>query len=295
MSEVQEQEHVQVQAESTEEQVGGSAGTTEDGTAAESATAEAGEQQAQEQGTEEPPKKAGGFQKRIAKLAAQRDQAAAEAEYWRARVLSTKPDADATASAEKPKPKPDDFTIGDGQYDVAAYTEALTDWKTAEAIKSFKAEQEKARQQQSEQERQTELQKSYAEQIGKAQEKYHDFDDVAFNPALPITKPMAEALAESPLGAEIAYFLGKNPEEAGRISRLGPLGAARELGRIEARLAQPESSAVTEKPKPRVTQAPPPITPVRKTASADDGELRDDLDPAEWGRRFDKKMAKSYG
>lgn len=88
--------------------------------------------------------------------------------------------------------------------------------------------------------------------------KYQDFDAVALNPNLPITKEMAELISEADNGDDIFYHLGKNPVELERISLLNPTEQARELGRLEASLSIP---------KPRITQTPKPVKPLDETGS----------------------------
>jgi hypothetical protein len=75
---------------------------------------------------------------------------------------------------------------------------------------------------------------------------------------------MAEAIIESEKGAEVLYHLGSHPDEAKRIAMLSPLAAARELGRIEARLSMPAPRTTTK--------APPPVKPV----GASDAGVRKD-------------------
>ncbi len=62
------------------------------------------------------------------------------------------------------------------------------------------------------------------------------------------------------IGPDIAYFLGSNPKEADRISRLSPFLQAKEIGKIEAKVA---ASPPTKKP----SSAPAPIQPVAARAS----------------------------
>jgi hypothetical protein len=94
----------------------------------------------------------------------------------------------------------------------------------------------------------------------KARDKYSDFEQVAYNPNLRITSVMAETIQNSDVGPDIAYYLGGNAKEAERISQLSPILQAKEIGRIEAKLA-------SDPPAKRTTSAPPPITPVTSRAS----------------------------
>jgi hypothetical protein len=55
------------------------------------------------------------------------------------------------------------------------------------------------------------------------------------------------------------YELAKNPEEFERINKLGALTAAREIGKIEAKLPDLSSDKETKK---ITTKAPAPLKPV---------------------------------
>ena len=86
------------------------------------------------------------------------------------------------------------------------------------------AEKMADRQRATEAERQSE---SFIEKAEKASERYSDFNAVVTNPTLRINDAMAEFIAESDLGADVAYFLGKNPSKALEISQLSTMKAAR--------------------------------------------------------------------
>jgi hypothetical protein len=111
---------------------------------------------------------------------------------------------------------------------------------------------------------------AYAEREEAAMDRYDDFDQVVKNPNLPITDYMAQAIKSSDVGPDVAYWLGTNPKEASRISRLSPLLQAKEIGRIEAKIA-------TEPPVRKTTSAPAPISPV--TARASGNPSYDTTDP----------------
>ena len=132
----------------------------------------------------------------------------------------------------------------------ATEPQATDPWALAEQI----AEQREAAK------RKAEIDATYREREEDVREKYADFEQVAYNPALPITQAMAETIHESDIGPEIAYYLGSNPTEAKRISQLSPLAQAKELGKIEDRLTK-------EPPAKKTTTAPPPIAPVKGQGS----------------------------
>jgi len=138
----------------------------------------------------------------------------------------------------------------------------------ADALATKKAEE--LLQQRESQRQQAELLEQYHDREEKAREKYTDFEQVAYNPALPITTVMAQTIQASEVGPDVAYYLGANPKEAERISRLAPFLQAKEIGRIEAKLADAP-------PVKRTTSAPAPIAPV--TPRGGNAPVIDTTDP----------------
>lgn len=111
---------------------------------------------------------------------------------------------------------------------------------------------------------------SYHEREEEARGKYDDFEQVAYNPKISITDVMAETIRVSEIGPDVAYYLGSNPKDADRISRMTPLAQAKEIGKIEAKLA-------SDPPVKRTTSAPAPISPV--TARSSGAPSYDTTDP----------------
>jgi len=140
-----------------------------------------------------------------------------------------------------------------------AYADALAYQKAEELI----AKREAAKQQ-------SQVLESYHDLEEEARAKYDDFEQVAYNPKLPITNVMAETIQSSDVGPELAYYLGSNPKEADRISRMTPLSQAKEIGKIEAKL-------VSSPPVRKTTSAPSPILPV--TARSIGSPSHDTTDP----------------
>jgi hypothetical protein len=130
-----------------------------------------------------------------------------------------------------------------------AYAEALAYSKAEELI----ARREAAKQQ-------SQVLESYHEREEEARSKYEDFEQVAYNPKLTITNVMAETIQSSDVGPDLAYWLGTNPKEADRISKMSPFGQAKEIGKIEAKLA-------FDPPVRKSTSAPAPISPVNARSS----------------------------
>lgn len=156
--------------------------------------------------------------------------------------------------APPPEPlKPDNFA------DAQAYADALAERKAAELLAQREAEAERVA-----------TLEAYQDREEEARTKYDDFEQVAYNPKLPITETMAQTIQASEIGPDVIYHLGSNPKEAERIARLSPLLQAREIGKIEARLA-------SSPPAKKTSTAPAPIAPV--TARASSAPAYDTTDP----------------
>lgn len=140
-----------------------------------------------------------------------------------------------------------------------AYAEVLAERKAQEL---FVARDQK--------QRQAEALEVYHDREEAARDKYADFEQVVYNPKLPITDVMAETIQESDVGPDLAYYLGSNPQEAARISRLSPFLQAKEIGKIEGKI-------LDNPPVKKTSSAPAPISPV--TAKASGNPSYDTTDP----------------
>jgi len=140
-----------------------------------------------------------------------------------------------------------------------AYAEALAVRKAEELIAQREIQKQRAA-----------VEDAYAEREEEARSKYDDFEQVAYNPNLRVTDAMAETIKASEIGPELAYWLGSNPKEADRISRMSPLLQAREIGKIEAKIA-------AEPPQKKTSSAPAPISPV--SARISNTSVIDTTDP----------------
>jgi hypothetical protein len=211
---------------------------------------------------EEEPKKSkkGGFQKRIDKLTKARAQAEQEKEFWRSEALKAKPAADSkpvepNKNSPVGKPKQDDFDTHE------AYVDAITDWKIEQRDKIKDADaQAKAAKSEIESKVTT-----YQKGVKAAQEKLDDYDDVIESvDNVPMPLHLNKLLLDSENGPELAYHLAKDPENFARVCKLDVVSAARELGKIEAKLSRAPESAKEQK----TTKAPAPLKPVGGSGSA---------------------------
>ena len=153
------------------------------------------------------------------------------------------------AEATRPKPadvKPDQYATPDD------YAEALAQQKVERLLAEREAKQ-----------RFEEVNRAYVEKEEAARDKYDDFQQVAYNESLPVSATMAEVIRSADNGPDVLYYLGSNPKEADRISRLPPALQAKEIGKIEAKLEN-------DPPVKKSSSAPAPISPVtaRKSGSA---------------------------
>lgn len=163
------------------------------------------------------------------------------------------------AEMQAAKSVPADVPSADQFESPEAYAEALAYKKAEELLE----QRERHRQQ-------AELLENYHDREEEARGKYEDFEQVAYNPNLRITDVMAQTIQASDIGPDVAYFLGSNPKEADRISRLSPFLQAKEIGKIEAKLSD-------SPPVKKTTSAPAPIKPV--TARSTGAPAYDTTDP----------------
>jgi hypothetical protein len=154
---------------------------------------------------------------------------------------------------------PAEMPVQENFVSTEAYAEALAERKAAELLARREAERQQA-----------EVLENYHEREEEVRNKYEDFEQVAYNPRLPITQVMAETIQASDIGPEVAYYLGSNPKEADRIAKLSPFLQAKEIGKIEAKLAD-------NPPVKKSSSAPTPITPV--TPRGGNARVLDTTDP----------------
>ena len=163
------------------------------------------------------------------------------------------------AQKAKSQPVPTEPLKADDFADAPSYAEALAERKAQELLAKRDAEAE----------RQATLD-AYHDREEEARNKYDDFEQVAYNPKLPVTETMAQTIQASDNGPDVIYYLGSNPKEAERIARLSPLLQAREIGKIEAKLGD-------NPPAKKTSTAPAPIAPV--TARTSGAPAYDTTDP----------------
>lgn len=226
---------------------------------------------AEKTATEPKPKK-GKSQKRIAQLSYENR----EGKRREDRLLSLlEKQQSSGAKAEAKEPKIEDFeTIGEYTKEMYKYLDGQSKPAKANDSEDRAAEQEEI------------TREAIDDLRATGSDKYEDFEDVVFAENVKITPVMRDAILvvdDEDLQAEIAYFLGNNPKEGARISKLSPMRQVTEIGKLWAKIAS--------KPSPkRPSAAPKPITPVGGAKTSTDAhQTSDDY------QTFVKKRNKELG
>jgi hypothetical protein len=249
---------------------------------------------ADDDGEDSQPKKGNGrFQKRIDRLtkrAAEAERRAEEAE----RKLK-EGEKGGKAKPETPsedEPDPSEFDTYD------EYLDALSDWNAGDKSKPTKEDNDKGnavdddtgkKAEQDDDHEFSEALEDVQDAFSESRSKYSDFDAIVIEQKdLQISREMVIAMAESEDPGEIAYHLGKNKEEAARIAKLSPIAQAREIGKLEAKLA-----AKPKQPIKKTTEAPDPIDPVKGNDSTK--KSMKDMDFKEYERTRNEQEQKGKG
>lgn len=215
-----------------------------------------------------------------------RQEAEKEAAYWRgvAEAGGRKQPETSVAPADPYATPPKEPTLDQFDGDFAQYERAqqrylvnLAKYEMAQEFRTVtQAEARKAAQKTVEQQFQARMEA--------AAEEDPQVLDILNDPTLPLSEAMAPTIKESESAPQLLRWLHQNRKEAHRIAQLNPLAAARELGKIEAKLAL----VPTPEPPRRVSAAPEPIKIVSPVSSATIDE--DNLSMAEYHRRETLRM-----
>lgn len=197
--------------------------------------------------------------------------------------------------AEKEDPRPARETFETPE----AYETALIDWSGRRAALVAKAEAQKETEAQNKKTADAEAQKrqneengkvfeAFAERKAKFIEDHPDYEDLVEqeypddrSKELQISIPMANFILTDEDGPATAYYLGQNPDEATRVSKLPPVQAVAALGRIAARLAA----------KPTPETKPAPIKPLKTGAEMASRKTANDESMEEYGARRQRELA----
>lgn len=218
-------------------------------------------------------------QERIDELTRYRREAERDRDHWRELAMKGEPEK------QTPVEEPVSLevkTLEDFDYDEKAYQTYIFDTAQTQAVEAAKRALEEDRTAHEAQVRQREFQskeKAYAETV-------EDYMRVTRDNSLSLTKEMVDIATTSDEGPALLYYLGKNPDIADSLSRLSPLAAAREMGKIESKLVKESQPSKAPPPTPKIEGVNPghkvkPNTPASDKLSTED-----------WLKARNKQLAK---
>jgi hypothetical protein len=179
-----------------------------------------------------------------------------------ARADAPAPGAASTESGfNEPEPTLEDF-----DFDNAEWMKAWTKWNTNKTAAESKALSERTQSRE-------QLQKtfdSYEERIAEFASEHDDFQEVVTSIQYPIPDAVQLAIMKHERGVEIAYYLGKNDDEAFNLASVNPALAEKAVERLASRMAAAQSKApLAQDPAPQAQSAPdvPGLKPTDKPIS----------------------------
>ena len=243
-----------------------------DAPAAESAPATEGA--AKPETTDKPQEKAGEgksrYQRRLDRAYRQMYEQKARADFLETQMQRFAPEQPKQPDGE---PRIEDFT------DIKQYADAVKKYGRDSALK----EHVSAVQVQTAKQFESNVVANWQAKTVAADDKYADFDEIVGD--LKPTSPWAIAVMQAENAADVAYYLGKNLDEARRIVNSDPVTQIREVGKIEAKLAA--APKVKE-----VSKAPAPMAPITGKAGTPPLELRDGMDYAQFLKVRNKQLGR---
>lgn len=277
-------EEVEQQAQAPEQKAASEIASDETASSSANEEEQQQEQTEEQRQQEEEHKRKGGFQRRIDKLTRDKSEAERERDYWRQVALDKErggskeeksSESAAKTAGEKPRPEKYNSDI--------EYLEALTEWKFEQREKVHETKQKD----QSVIEHRQKAAKDFdqkAEEFGKTApdfaETVEDLKDIAFSPT---AGPLLAEIVEHEYGPQLAYYLGKNLDVAERLSKMGPMQVAREVGRLEAMFVPQDGERAA------VSKAPRPPTPVGKSSTSTSAKDPGEMSPEEY-RQWRRKQ-----
>ena len=243
----------------------------EPATTPESEGAETEETPVEEPKEEKPKKPSGGFQRRIDELTRNWREAERRNDELLAILKGNKPEPEVQEQAQTP-------TLEQFGYDEAKYTAAITDYVrnlTRAEAKTVMEQERHAIEQQARTQTFKQREAEFAASV-------EDYEDKVYDPTLPLSATVVELIAESDIGPKVAYHLAEHPDIARSMYSMNPTQAAREFGKLEARLTAPVV------PRKAVSTAPPPPPKIQATEAEPvekDPSKMTDAEFAKWRAR----------
>lgn len=231
-----------------------------------------------EQRAEQLERETAALKKRIARQTAanreaqrQRDEMAKIVEQYKPKDTSPKP------------PSIDDFNSTEEYLVAKGRFEAKQEFEQAQQKQAQEAQQRAAY------EARVKFEQEFEQKQAQAREIYPDYDEAAsvVNDILVeipdgvAKQAFSQFLIESDKTTHLIHYLGKNPDVAEKLMGLSPIGAIKELARIEDKLAANATR------KPEATKQTKPISPIRSTGTSSKGV--ENMTPKELVKWLDAK------
>lgn len=124
--------------------------------------------------------------------------------------------------------------------------------------------------------RQAEVFEGYSERLEEAEKAVPGLKAAIAKADIQISGTVTQLIVESDKGPLLAHYLATHPQKAAELNSLPPVAAAKEIGRLEARLSLPKPNTATK--------APAPVKPVKGSASPSNPE-----------KELEAWIAKKYG
>jgi len=231
-----------------------------------------------EEEVEKPKPKSKGFQKRINKLTREKRE-------LESRIHAIEQDRNQPKADPVEAPNRDSF---DSYEDfLEAKAEYIAEKKVSERLEKAQAKQRED----SHRTEQTKLLDGWEDKKDDARERYNDFDDLVEGSDVPVTPSMSQALLESDIGADIAYYLANNEDEAIKITKFSPSRQLVEIGKLEVKV-----QASLDAPKKKApSKAPDAIKPTKKKAPTGSDLPSDSDSMDDWARKERERINRKFG
>lgn len=257
----------QSEANSDENTSEDEANTETDEGAANEGEADSSEDEQDEDGQPKRKKRSG-----VERLRRQNEALRAELDALRSRQPVDSGDVEKAVLAEIGEPPKE----ADFNGDFLAFERAMIAYEADKRLVTREIKKTVASQAAQMQARKAEVFEAYDERLNDAEKAIPGLKATIAKADVQIRNDVIDLIVESEKGPLLAHYLAKNPTKAAELNRLPPLAAAKEVGRLEARLSLPKPNSATK--------APAPVAPVKGGAA-----------PSDPSRELDGWLKQKYG
>jgi len=146
--------------------------------------------------------------------------------------------------------------LADFDYDEGRYQQAVQQWHVSNLQQAQEQQTMAAQQYQQQMYAQREAQTLQAK-IAEGSKKYPDFAVKVNDPSLPplreVNPAAFQAVIESDVGVDVAYYLASNPSDVYALAQMSPMQAIKRVTQLEALVAKQPPTATRMPPKPPST------------------------------------------